>query len=173
MEKVNHHGQAAKVESLTANPTSTKPTIIIDPEIQSLIPPLKPDELAKLRESIIAEGCRDPLVVWKYHGVLLDGHNRYTICQELGKPFSVREIEFPDRDHALLWVLNNQLGRRNLSDTQFKLMIGQLYELEKKIRGGDRKSETFKENQFLQNEGIDSPNSGTIGKAIQYQSLYS
>jgi hypothetical protein len=130
--------------------------IKIDPEIQSLIPPLKPDELAKLRDSIQKEGCRDPLVIWKENSVLLDGHNRYAICQDLGKRFSVREMEFPDIDHALLWVLNNQLGRRNLSNTQFKLMIGQLYELEKKVRGGDRKSETFKENQFPQNEGIDS-----------------
>jgi len=47
-------------------------------------------------------------------------------------------------------------------------MIGQLYELEKKIRGGDRKSETFKENQFLQNEGIDSPRETAEQLAKQY-----
>ena len=136
---------------------STKAKINIDPEIQSLIPILKPDELAKLRESILEEGCRDPLIVWKDHGLLLDGHNRYAICKELGKPYSVREKEFPDKDHAMIWILKNQLGRRNLSDYQFNLIVGKEYELEKKVRwGGDRKSETVKENQLRQSDGDDS-----------------
>jgi len=135
----------------------TEAKINIDPEIQSLIPSLKPDEMAKLRESILEEGCRDPLVVWKDHGLLLDGHNRYAICQELGKPYSVLELEFPDKDHAMLWILKNQLGRRNLSDYQFNLMVGKEYELEKKVSwGGDRKSETVKENQLHQSDGDDS-----------------
>ena len=139
-----------------ANP-STEAKINTDPEIQSLIPPLKPDELAKLRESILEEGCRDPLIVWKDHGLLLDGHNRHAICKELDKPYSVREKEFPDKDHAMIWVLKNQLGRRNLSNTQFKLMVGMEYELEKKVSwGGDRKFEGVKENQLPQSEGDDS-----------------
>ena len=130
--------------------------IFIDPEINALISSLKPDEFAKLRESIQNEGCRDPLVVWKGHDVLLDGHNRYAVCQELGKPFRVVELEFSDKDHAMLWILKNQLGRRNLSDFQFKLLLGREYELEKKVAwGGDRKSDTFKENQVPQSEGDD------------------
>jgi N6-adenosine-specific RNA methylase IME4 len=38
--------------------------ITIDPELQKLIPPLAPEELAQLEANIIADGCRDPLVVW-------------------------------------------------------------------------------------------------------------
>ena len=55
--------------------------ITIDPEIEALIPSLKYDEQSKLRESIKEEGCRDPLVIWKDHNILLDGHNRHAICQ--------------------------------------------------------------------------------------------
>ena len=139
-----------------ANP-STEAKINIDPEIQSLIPALKPDELAKLRESILEEGCRDHLIVWKDHALLLDGHNRYAICKELDKPYSVLEKEFPDKDHAMIWVLKNQLGRRNLSDYQFNLMVGKEYELGKKVSwGGDRKSKKVKENQLRQSDGDDS-----------------
>jgi len=36
----------------------------IDPEFASLIPPLTPEELAQLEQNILAEGCRDALVVW-------------------------------------------------------------------------------------------------------------
>jgi len=103
--------------------------MIIDPEIKALIPTLKPDERAKLRESIKNEGCRDPLVIWKGHDILLDGHNRYEICQELGQTFQVVEREFPDKDRAMLWILKNQLGRRNLSEIQFMLLVGREYEL--------------------------------------------
>ena len=107
--------------------------IIVDPEIEALIPSLKDGEQSKLRESIDIEGCRDPLVVWKGRNILLDGHNRYAICRELGTPFKAIELAFQDKDHAMLWVLKNQLGRRNLSDFQFKLLVGQEYELEKKL----------------------------------------
>jgi hypothetical protein len=157
MEKVDHHNEAAEAGPLPENPASTKPTITIDSEIQSLIPALKPNELQKLRESILAEGCRDPLVVWKKDAVLLDGHNRYKICKDAGLGYKTIEMDFPDKDHAMIWVIRNQLGRRNLSDIQFKLMVGKQYELEKKVSwGGDRKSDAINENQLPQSEGDDS-----------------
>jgi N6-adenosine-specific RNA methylase IME4 len=88
-------------------------SVRIDPEFQALIPPLRPEERAQLEANIAAEGVRDPLVVWD--GVLLDGHNRYEIATRLGLPFAVVEREFATRDDAVLWVVYNQLGRRNLS----------------------------------------------------------
>lgn len=33
----------------------------IDPEFQSLIPPLTPEEFRQLETNIIEDGCRDPL----------------------------------------------------------------------------------------------------------------
>jgi 16S rRNA G966 N2-methylase RsmD len=38
--------------------------IRIDKEFQALIPPLAAEERKQLEENILAEGCRDPLVVW-------------------------------------------------------------------------------------------------------------
>jgi N6-adenosine-specific RNA methylase IME4 len=86
--------------------------IQIDPEFQALIPPLRADERAQLEANIVADGVRDPLVTWQ--GVLIDGHNRYEIATRLGLPFDVREMAFAARDEAVLWVVNNQFGRRNL-----------------------------------------------------------
>ena len=57
----------------------------IAPEFESLIPPLQAEERAQLEANILAEGCRDPLVLWD--DVLLDGHNRYAICRKHGIPF--------------------------------------------------------------------------------------
>lgn len=91
-------------------------SIQIDSEFQALIPPLSAEERAQLEANIVADGCRDPLVVWG--DVLIDGHNRYEICTRLRLPFEVVPREFESRDNATEWIINNQFGRRNLSDYQ-------------------------------------------------------
>ena len=91
-------------------------TLIIDPEFRDLIPPLNDDELTMLEESIVANGCESPLIVW--NGVIVDGHNRHAICQKHNIPFAVTEKEFSSREDAMLWMLRNQLGRRNLNSYQ-------------------------------------------------------
>lgn len=91
-------------------------TLTIDPEFRDLIPPLNEEELAMLEESIIANGCESPLIVW--NGTIVDGHNRYAICQKHGLPFAVAEKDFDGREDAMLWMLRNQLGRRNLNSYQ-------------------------------------------------------
>lgn len=90
--------------------------IIIDEELRGLIPPLTGEEYSGLEESIIAEGCRDALVVWG--DILVDGHNRYEICRKHGIAFRTEQKEFSDRDEAKLWMMKNQLSRRNLNDFQ-------------------------------------------------------
>lgn len=86
--------------------------MIIDNHFQSLIPPLSAEEKAQLEENLKVEGCRDTLITWQ--GILLDGHNRFEICERLNIPFRTTEIELADRDAAKLWIIKNQFGRRNL-----------------------------------------------------------
>jgi len=86
----------------------------IDKEFQNLIPPLIKEETEKLTESILEEGVRDPLIVWK--GYLVDGHNRYSICKEHKIKFKTKDKKFKDRQEVISWIIKNQLGRRNLSD---------------------------------------------------------
>lgn len=90
--------------------------ILIDKEFQALIPPLSAEEKQQLESNIAADGCRDPLVMW--NGTLIDGHNRYEICTRLDLPFQVVCHDFNSRDDATEWIINNQFGRRNLSDYQ-------------------------------------------------------
>lgn len=95
--------------------------ITLDEEFETLIPPLSDDERAQLMANIEREGFRDPLVVWMNHGVLLDGHNRFRIWQDRFQSDENREPEivqmkFATRDEAKTWIIQNQLGRRNLPD---------------------------------------------------------
>ena len=88
--------------------------IKIDPEFEKLIPPLKPEEFVGLENSIKTEGCRDPIILW--NNILIDGHNRYLICAKNSIPFETKELEFEDRTEAIVWIIDNQLSRRNLSN---------------------------------------------------------
>lgn len=91
--------------------------IKINDVLRSYIEPLTEAEYAALERSILVEGCRDALVLWE--DVLVDGHNRYQICQQHGVPFKVTEnTSFRNLDDVKLWMIDNNLGRRSISDFQ-------------------------------------------------------
>lgn len=112
------------VESTVLLKGTTVENLVIDAEFESLIPPMMADERELLRVSIERDGLRDPLVAWNCHPpVLLDGHNRYRIMQAQGGSTMttrlagmVKYLAFADRDTAKAWIIDNQLGRRNLAD---------------------------------------------------------
>jgi len=112
--------------------------LIIDNEFKSYVRPLTDEEYEKLKESILAEGIRDPLVVWK--NVLLDGHHRFKLAQEHGLEYKTVEVDLPDIWAAKDWIIKNQLGRRNLTEQEASYYRGKLYESRKLRQGGDRKS---------------------------------
>ena len=85
-----------------------------DQEFKTLIPPLTPDEYAQLEQNILQHGCRDPIVLWR--GKIIGGHNRHTICAKHGLPYKTITQRLPSRNAAKLWILENQLGRRNLTN---------------------------------------------------------
>jgi hypothetical protein len=91
--------------------------ITINEELRSFIDPLTPVEYAALERSLLADGCRDALVLWR--DVLIDGHNRYDICTKHGIPFrTVANDKFDSLEDVMLWVIDNNLARRSVSDFQ-------------------------------------------------------
>ena len=51
--------------------------------------------------------------------ILLDGHNRHEICTRLSIPYETSILaygEVEDESDAMLWIIDNQMGRRNLAD---------------------------------------------------------
>ena len=92
----------------------------VNPEYRDLLPPLSEDEFQGLEADLKRNGgCREPVIIGSPSGYLLDGHNRLKICQtyglELGIPF---EQEIEDGADEKVWILHNQLGRRNLDASQ-------------------------------------------------------
>jgi uncharacterized small protein (DUF1192 family) len=119
--------------------------MIIDATLKSLIPALKHDEFLQLEQNIIADGCREPLLVWD--DILIDGHNRYDICTKHGIRFDTKDMYFANHSDAKIWMINNQFGRRNLSDydrVQLALELESIYREMGKVNmsiGGSNKKE--------------------------------
>ncbi len=91
--------------------------ITVNEELKAYIDPLTPDEHAALERSLLAEGCRDALVLWG--DVLVDGHNRYGICQKHGIAFqTLQSTLFSSLEDVHLWMIDQHLGRRSVSDFQ-------------------------------------------------------
>ncbi|PIM53448.1 plasmid replication/partition related protein [Roseateles chitinivorans] len=91
--------------------------IIVTEELKAYIDPLTEDEYAALERSILAEGCRDALVLWG--DILVDGHNRHGICTKHGIPFrTVQNTRFKSMEDVHLWMIDQHLGRRSVSDFQ-------------------------------------------------------
>jgi len=147
--------------------------IKIDQEFEQLIPPLPDEDYQRLKENILAEGCRDPIVVWG--DIIVDGHNRYHICTENGIPYKTKNVEFSSREEAKLWMINVQLCRRNLESCDRILLAQQMKPLLEQIakdrqraagktNGGDRKSEDYKKSTVIQ---MDKSRSDVFDKEIE------
>src|SRR4051812_10087597 len=76
----------------------------VNPAFRSLIPLRAGGEPLGWEESIQAEGCRAPLLVWEGHNVVLEGHTRRELCMQHKKQVKVREVELPDEKAAVEYI---------------------------------------------------------------------
>jgi hypothetical protein len=91
--------------------------IVVNEDLKAYIDPLTEDEHAALERSLLSEGCRDALVLWG--DVLVDGHNRYGICKKHDIPFqTLQSTLFKTVEDVHLWMIDQHLGRRSVSDFQ-------------------------------------------------------
>lgn len=103
--------------------------LVIDKEFEELLPVLTPEEFERLEQSILKNGMLDPIKVWEEPGtgrnIIIDGHNRYRILKKNNISLNYWENykfmyadELPTRDDVKRWMLEQQLGRRNLSEAE-------------------------------------------------------
>jgi ParB-like chromosome segregation protein Spo0J len=115
--------------------------LTIDAEFQSLIAPLAPQEFDLLKAQILEQGCLEPICVWKTEDdrrVLLDGHNRYKICTDNKRDYTTRNVQLASREHAKLWILEHQVGRRNLTDDQRAIIWNEIREQRSEIAQAEK-----------------------------------
>jgi len=103
-------------------------------EFKELIPPLTVEEFKQLEDNCLAEGIRDKIITW--NGFIIDGHNRYEIATRWNLDYQTESKSFDDEEQVKDWMDANQLGRRNLTLDQRRILIGRRYNREKNKQGG-------------------------------------
>ena len=121
----------------------------INPQFEALIPPLAPEEFTQLETLLLTEGIRDALVIARYPDEngeeiqhLADGHNRYRIAQKHGLSFRTDVRDFAGEDDVVIWMIDNQKGRRNLTDF-VKLELAEVKAERLRKKGRDKQKETL------------------------------
>ena len=130
--------------------------LVVDSEFEALLPALSPEEFKNLEQSILKNGLLDPIKVWEEpdtgRHIIIDGHNRYKILKKNNVYWDcwnsykyMYQDELPTRDDVKKWMLEQQLGRRNLSDID-------KYEITQKFKSVYEKR--AKENQSAAGKGL-------------------
>ena len=129
--------------------------LIIDKEFEGLLPVLTPDESENLEQSILKNGLLDPIKIWEEpktgRFIIIDGHNRYRILKKNNISLNYWDYkiiyadELPTRNDVKRWMLEQQLGRRNLSDIE-------KYEIVQKFKSVFEQK--AKQNQSLGGKGL-------------------
>lgn len=127
-----------------------KKEIQILPELKALIPPLSNEEFTQLAENIKKDGCREAILIWETKKIkvesntvtpdatvyiLIDGHNRFEICTKFSLDYKIHIVNYENLDQVKDFMIDNQLGRRNISPEQASYLRGLKYNAEKKNRG--------------------------------------
>lgn len=116
----------------------------IDPELKDLLPPLTNEEYKQLEKNIVDNGfdCNFPIMEW--HGYIADGHNRYSICKKHNIDPVIGTLAYDTKEEVMEWMLDIQLGRRNLSPIQ-RIAVAEKYrpiyekQAQTNLREGGRK----------------------------------
>ena len=130
--------------------SSSERTPVVLPEMEQLLPPLSVEQFSALERDILENGCYAPIIV-NEDMVIVDGHNRFRICEKHGLPFKMLVFSFADLLEAKQWALDTQKGRRNLDKWELgKIALKLRPEIEAKALanmsagGGDQKSTAAK-----------------------------
>jgi len=116
--------------------------LILSDEIRSIFPRPENEELeiATLEKSLLKEGCRDKLTVWKEKNILVDGYRRYALCVKNAIPFEINSMSFSSLESAIGWAVTNQISRRNLEKWQSsKLVITNRQDYYSKLADNNKK----------------------------------
>ena len=120
---------------------------VVLPEMEELLPPLSAEQFSALESDILENGCYAPIII-NEDMVIIDGHNRFRVCEKHSLPFKMLVFSVEDLLEAKHWALDTQKGRRNLDKWELgKIALKLKPEIEARARanqskaGGDKISE--------------------------------
>ena len=124
----------------------------IDPELRDLLPPLTDDEYKQLEKNIVKNGFDKNFPIMEWNGYIVDGHNRYSVCKKHNIDYVVGTLAYETKAEVMQWMLDIQLGRRNLSPIQ-RIAVAEKYRPIYEKQAKENQSE-YHGNQYDQKSGL-------------------
>ena len=125
--------------------TERKPHVL--EALATLLPPLSEEQRSSLEADLLTNGCYSPIVV-NEDMAIVDGHNRYEVCETHNIPYRMLVFAFEDLLEAKQWMVQTQRGRRNLQPWELgKIALKLRPDLEDRAKanmsagGGDKTGE--------------------------------
>lgn len=101
--------------------------LVIDEEFKNRLPPADVISSVALRKSLVAGGGpQDTIKVLDGTNIIIDGHRRYAICEELKLPFVIQRLGFENRDEVLRWIDQRAAANRNLGAHQRAELVSRM-----------------------------------------------
>ena len=115
---------------MSNKPLKNRFDLKVNPKFKNLLPALAEVERAGLAKSIKAAGeAYDPVIYWTKTREIVDGFNRFEICECGGYTYTSHGIEFEDEDAVLKWMVSHQQSRRNLSRADMEHLVKKLADM--------------------------------------------
>ena len=115
----------------------------VNADYDAILPKLSNEEYEALKESIKSEGQHYKIVV-NSEGTILDGHNRWKICKELGiePKWEIKQFVLPLIEKK--FVIESNLRRRQLNDFQKAELAKPLVPIEEELSARTQVSKSQK-----------------------------
>ena len=97
----------------------------ISAEYKSLLTPLSTQEYEGLKQSIMSKGQFLPIIT-NEDGVILDGHNRYRVCEELGIEPLVKKVSL-NKNEEIAYAISVNANRRHLNPITMVILASRKY----------------------------------------------
>lgn len=137
----------------------------IDPELKDLLPPLTGEEYKQLEKNIKENGFDRNFPIMEWHGYIADGHNRYLICKKHNIDPVIGTLAYDTKEEVMEWMLDIQLGRRNLSPIQ-RIAVAEKYRPIYEKQAKENSLNNLKQNQSTDKSNLTTRkgNNSTVNK---------
>lgn len=99
--------------------------LIIDRDFLLLVQNINQEEQERVSTYIRQNNIVPEITVWKQY--VVDGFHFYKICKHFQLPYTVKRINLHNRIHAMKWICEKQLSRKDLYKNFEWYLIGKQY----------------------------------------------
>lgn len=109
--------------------TKNRYGLCVNKHFRAQFRPLSQEERIGLEKDLIDAGkAYDPIIVRRKTNEILDGHNRFEICEAFKLAYRIEVVDLNTEQECIAWIHRRQSHRRNLTQSEREASARLLYE---------------------------------------------